>query len=103
MRILRPIVEPTADLVRSAATLISFIAAEYARSPSVTMLRGAPVLHHYPLEKLQRRRLVPLRRDDRRQDLALMIDRAPEVAKPAVDLHERMGRPVCNGFVEISG
>jgi hypothetical protein len=37
MRILCAIVEPTADMCRSA-TPISFIAAEYARSPSVTML-----------------------------------------------------------------
>ena len=42
MRILCAIVEPTADLVPLGSKTISFIAAEYARSPSVTMLRGVP-------------------------------------------------------------
>jgi hypothetical protein len=31
-----------------------------------------------------------------------MVDGAPKIAKLAVDLHERMARPVCKGFVEIS-
>ena len=41
-------------------------------------------------EKLQRRGLVPLRRDDRFQDLAFMVDSPPEIAELAVDLHERL-------------
>src|SRR5271157_1757586 len=51
--------------------------------------RSAICLHH-ALEKLQRRSLVPLRSDDRFQHLAFMIDGAPEIAKLAVDLHERL-------------
>ena len=38
--------------------------------------------------KLQRRSLVPLRRDYSLQDFAFMVDGAPEVAELAVDLHE---------------
>src|ERR1700722_9638299 len=48
------------------------------------------VFLHDPLEKLQRRSLVPLRGDDRFQDLAFMVDGAPEIAELAVDLHERL-------------
>ena len=36
---------------------------------------------HDALEKPQRRGLVPLRRDDRFQDLAFMVDSAPEIAE----------------------
>src|SRR5208283_396956 len=46
------------------------------------------VFLHDPLQKLQRRSLVPLRRDHRLQDLAFMVDSAPEIAELAVDLHE---------------
>jgi hypothetical protein len=42
------------------------------------------------LRKLQRRGFVPLRSDDRFQNLALMVDGAPEIAELAVDLHERL-------------
>jgi hypothetical protein len=38
--------------------------------------------------KLQRRSLVPLRRDYSLQDFAFMVDGAPEVAELAVDLHK---------------
>ena len=41
-------------------------------------------------EKLQCRRLVPLRGDDQLQNLAFMVDSAPEIAELAVDLHERL-------------
>jgi len=45
---------------------------------------------HDALEKLQRRGFVPLRSDDRFQNLAFMIDGAPEIAELAVDLHEHL-------------
>src|SRR5208282_3052496 len=43
---------------------------------------------HDALQKLQRRSLVPLRRDHRFQNLALVIDSPPEIAELAVDLHK---------------
>src|SRR5271167_5062261 len=43
---------------------------------------------HDPLEKLQRRSLVPPCGDDSLQNLALMVDGAPKAAELAVDLHE---------------
>jgi hypothetical protein len=38
---------------------------------------------HYPLEKLRHRSFVPLCSDHHLQNLAFMIDGAPEVAEPA--------------------
>jgi hypothetical protein len=48
----------------------------------------AAVFLHDPPEKLQRRHLVPLRRDHSLQDLAFMVDGAPKVAELAVDPHK---------------
>jgi hypothetical protein len=66
---------------------ISFVAAQYEQSPSVTIFRGRL---HDSLEKLQRRSLVPLRGDYRFQNLALAIDSASEIAELAVDLHKHL-------------
>ncbi len=54
----------------------------------MTTLRGAAIFLHDALQKLQRRSLVPLRRDHRFQNLAFVIDRPPEIAELAVDLHK---------------
>jgi hypothetical protein len=54
----------------------------------VTDAQRSAIFLHDALEKLQRRGLVPLRRDDHFQDLAFMVDSAPEIAELAVDLHE---------------
>ena len=54
----------------------------------MTTLSGRPYFFMMRLRK--RRGLVPLRRDDRFQDLAFMVDSAPEIAELAVDLHERL-------------
>ena len=88
MRILRAIVEPTTDLV--AVGIADLIHRRGIRAKSVgdDLPRSAVPLHD-PLEKLQRRSLVPLRSDDRFQNLAFMIDGAPEIAEFAVDLHEQ--------------
>jgi hypothetical protein len=51
------------------------------------LLRSAICLHDAP-EKLQRRSFVPRCSDHRLQDLAFVIDGAPEIAELAVDLHE---------------
>src|SRR5271157_3682293 len=89
MRILRAIVEPTTDLLEIG------VADLFHRRG----IRAKPVGDHDPrlaiflhdaLEKLERRRLVPLRSDDRFQNFAFVIDRAPEIAELAVDLHERL-------------
>jgi hypothetical protein len=66
---------------------ISFIAAGYEQSPSVTTLGGWRYLHG-ALQELERRGLVPLRGDHRFQNLAFVIDSSPEVAELAVDLHK---------------
>jgi len=58
-----------------------------AKSVSDDAARLAVFLHD-PLEKLQRRSLIPLRRDHRLQDLAFMVDGTPEIAELAVDPHE---------------
>src|SRR5271156_6507577 len=50
----------------------------------------SPVSLHDPLEKLQRRGFVSLRGSHRFQDLALMVDCAPQIAELAVDLHEHL-------------
>ena len=50
----------------------------------------SPVFLHDPLEKLQRRGFVSLRGSHRFQDLALMVDGAPQIAELAVDLHEHL-------------
>src|SRR5271165_1276135 len=92
MRILRAIVEPTTDLLEIG------VADLFHRRG----IRAKPVGDHDPrlaiflhdaLEKLERRRLVPLRSDDRFQNFAFVIDRAPEIAELAVDLHERSSGP----------
>ncbi len=49
----------------------------------MTILRGWPYLFMNPLKKLQRRSLIPLRRDHGLRDLAFMMDGAPEVAELA--------------------
>ena len=50
----------------------------------------SPVFLHDPLEKLQRRGFVSPRGDHSLQDLALMVDCAPQIAELAVDLHEHL-------------
>src|ERR1700733_2226204 len=88
MRILCAIVEPTAalvplgsdtDLVHRRRICPKAIGDDAARSP---------VFLHDPLEKLQRRGFVPPRGDHSLQDLALMVDCAPQIAELAVNLHK---------------
>ena len=43
--------------------------------------------YHRILDEFQRRGLIAGRGDERLQDLALVVDGPPEVARPAVDLH----------------
>jgi hypothetical protein len=90
MRILCAIVEPTADPCaarlqhRSRSSPLNMSEAHGDDVPRPT------VFLHDPLEKLQRRGFVPLRGSHLFQDLALMIDSAPQIAEPAVDLHEHI-------------
>ena len=56
----------------------------------MTIAPRSAVFLHDALEKLQRRGLVPLRGDHRFQNLAFVIDGAPEIAELAVDLHEHL-------------
>src|SRR5271166_2821221 len=84
MRILRAIVEPTTDLLAIGIADLFHRRAIRAKPVGDDLPRSAICLHR-ALEKLQRRSLVPLRSDDRFQNLAFMVDGAPEIAKLAVD------------------
>ena len=87
MRILRAIVEPATDLLGiSVADL--FHRRRISAKPVGHDLPGSAVFLQDPFEELQRRGLVTLRSDDRFQDLAFMVDGAPEIAKLAVDPHK---------------
>src|SRR5271157_3738969 len=87
MRILRAIVEPATDLLAIGVADLLHRRGIRAKSIGDDLLRSAICLHD-ALENLQRRSLVPACGDHRLQDLAFMVDRAPEVAELAVDLHE---------------
>src|SRR5271165_4509686 len=89
MRILGAIVEPTTDLLAIGVADLFHRRGIRAKPVGDDGPRSAVFLHG-ALEKLQCRRLVPLRGDDRLQNLAFMVDSAPEIAELAVDLHERL-------------
>src|SRR5271165_3752745 len=89
MRILGAIVEPTTDLLAIGVADLFHRRGIRAKPVGDDAQRAAIFLHD-ALEKLQRRGLVALRSDYRFQDLAFMVDSAPEIAELAVDLHERL-------------
>src|SRR5580704_9199060 len=89
MRILGAIVEPTTHLVAIGVADLFHRRGIRAKSIGNHAPRSA-ICPHDALEKLQRRGLVPLRSDDRFQNLAFMVDGAPEIAELAVDLYERL-------------
>ena len=79
MRILRPIVEAATDLVPIGVAQLSHRCGIRAKPVDRDTARLAALLQD-PLEKLQRRSLVSLRSDHRLQNLAFMVDGAPERA-----------------------
>src|SRR5271166_3467225 len=83
MRVLRAIVEPATDLLATGDADLLHRRRISAKPVGDDLPRSAVFLHD-PLEKLQRRSLVPLRSDHCLQNLALMIDGAPEIAELAV-------------------
>ena len=87
MRILRAIVEPATDLLAIGVADLFHRRGIGSKSVGDDLLRSAICLHD-ALEKLQRRSFVPLCTDHRLQDLAFVIDGAPELVELAVDLHE---------------
>jgi len=87
VRILRPIVEAAPDLVPIGVAQLFHRCGIGAKPVGDDLPRLAVPLHD-PLEKLQRRSLVPSCRDHSLQDLAFMVDGAPEIAELAVDLHK---------------
>jgi hypothetical protein len=89
MRILRPIVDVAADLLVIGVANLSRSRGIRAKPVGDDLTRSAVFLHD-SLEKLQRRSLVPFRRDNSLQNLAFMIDGAPEIAELAVDLHKHL-------------
>src|SRR5208282_2859013 len=92
VRILRPIVETATDLVPIGGADL-FHRRGIRTKPVSDDLPRLAVLLHDPLEQLQRRGFVPLRRNHRLQDLAFMVNGAPEIAELAIDLHKRSSGP----------
>ena len=80
MRILGAIVEPTTGLLAIGVADLFHRRGVRAKPVGDDAQRSAIFLHE-SLEKPQRRGLVPLRRDDRFQDLAFMVDSAPEISR----------------------
>src|SRR5208337_3868799 len=89
MRILGAIVEPTTNLLAIGVADLFHRRGIRAKPVGDDGTRPAIFLHD-ALEKFQRRSPVPLRSDDRFQNLAFMVDSAPEIAELAVDLLERL-------------
>ena len=87
MRLFRPIVEAATDLVAIGAADLLHCRGIGAKPVGDDVPRSAIFLHD-PLQKLQRRSLVPLRSDHRFQNLAFVVDCPPETAELAVDLHK---------------
>src|SRR5580700_4145685 len=90
MRILSPIVEPTADLVPLGCNTDILHCRRICPKPIGDDAARSPVFLHDPLEKFVRRSRVPPRGSNRFQDLALMVDCAPQIAELAVDLDEHL-------------
>ena len=86
MRVFRPIVEATTNLVAIDVAHLAHRRGIGAKPVGHDAPRS-PIFLHDALEKLQRRSLVPLRRHHGFQD-ALVIDSPPEIAELAVDLHK---------------
>src|SRR5271163_3465363 len=97
MRILRAIVEPTANLVTIGVADLFHRRGVRAKPVGDDAPRSAIFLHDAP-EKRERRSLIPLRGDDGFQNLAFVIDGTPEVAELAVDLHEDLIQMVLSGL-----
>ena len=89
MRVFRPIVEPTTNLLASAVADLFHRRGIGAKPVGDDAPRAAIFLHD-ALKKPQRRSLVPLRRDHGFQDLAFVIDSPPEIAELAVDPHKEV-------------
>jgi len=84
MGILCAIVEPTADLVPLGNTDLVH-RRRIGSKPIGDDAATSPIFLHDPLEKLERRSLVPSCGDHCLQDLALMVDCAPQIIELAVD------------------
>src|SRR5208337_465057 len=87
MRVFRPIVEATTNLVAFDVANLAHRGGIGGKPVGDAAPRPAIFLHD-PLQKLQRRGLVPLRGDHCFQYLAFVIDSPPEIAELAVDLHK---------------
>src|SRR5271157_2561340 len=87
MRVFHPIVEATTNLVAIDVADLAHRSGIGGKPVGDDAPRPA-IFHHDPLQKLQRRGLVPLRGDHCFQNLAFVIDSPPEIAELAVDLHK---------------
>src|SRR5271169_2470488 len=89
MRILGAIVETPTDLMAIRGANFFHCRGVGPKPVGDDRPRSAVLLHE-PLEKLQRRSLVPPRGDHSLQNLAFMVDGAPKIAELAVDLHKHL-------------
>ena len=89
MRIFRPIIEPMPNLLAIDVADLAHRRGIGGKPVGDDALRSAIFLHD-PLQKPQRRSLLPLRGDHGFQDLALVIDGPPEIAGLAVDLRKEV-------------
>ena len=89
MRVFSPIVEAAADLLAIGVADLAHRRRIGPKPIRNDRTRWAIFLHN-ALEELERRGLVPLRRDHSLQHLAFMINSAPKIAKPAVDFYKRL-------------
>jgi hypothetical protein len=87
MRVFRPVVEPTANLVTVGVADL-FHRCGIRAKPVGDDVLGSTILLHDALQKLERRSLVPLRGDHRFQNLAFVIDSPPEITELAIDFHK---------------
>ena len=88
MRILGAIVEPTTGLLAMGVADL-FHRRGIRAKPVGATLSGWPYFFMMRLRNFSAAALSRCR-DDRLQDLAFMVDSAPEIAELAVDLHERL-------------
>jgi hypothetical protein len=89
VRVLRPIVEVASCLLKSGGAHLAQSRAVRAQTIRDDRLRRSMPPHRF-LQEFQRRLAISALRHKGFQHLAFVIDRAPEVVRLAVDLHEHL-------------
>ena len=94
MRVFRAVVEAPTDLVTVGVADLFHRCGIRAKPVGDDAPRLAIFLHD-ALQKLERRNLIPLRGDHGFQNLAFVIDRPPQIAELAIDLHKDLIQMPC--------